>query len=70
LPRNLLFVLPTAYADKLNLISVLDFYYFVLEILPEDGTLVMKHVSSLILIMNHIFLSAFVGWCTGCKDVQ
>jgi len=50
-----------AYPDKLNLISVLDFYYFVLEILPEDGTLVLKHVRSLILVMNRVFLSAFVG---------
>ena len=69
-PRNLLIVLPTAYTDKLNLISVLDFYYFVLEILPEDGTLVLKRVRSLILVMNRIFLSAFAGWCTGCKEMQ
>lgn len=59
-----------AYPDKLNLISVLDFYYFVLKILPKDGTLVLKHVRSLILVVNRIFLSAFVGWCTGCKDMQ
>lgn len=68
--RNLLFVLPTAYADKLHLISVLDFYYLVLEMLPEYGTLVLKHVRSSILVMNSIFLSACVDWCTGCKDMQ
>jgi len=68
--RNLLFVLPAAYADKLNLISVLDFYYLVLDMLPEYGTLVLKHVRSLILVMNSIFLSAYVDWCTGCKGMQ
>jgi hypothetical protein len=54
-----------AYKDKLNLISVLGFYYFVLEILPDDCTRVLKHIRSLILVMNRIVLNAYVGWCTG-----
>jgi hypothetical protein len=49
--------------------NVVGLYSFALQ-LPEDDTLVPKHVGVLIIVMNCILLSAFVGGYTDCKNMH
>ena len=44
-------------------------YFFVLH-LPEDGTLVPKHVAIVIIVMNFILLSASARGYSVCKNIH